>query len=281
MSSRFPTSRPGFGGFSLGGPPPRDIIVLLAVLLATFSLRYFGPTAIVPALLELTPAVWQRGFVWQLITYPFVGTGRAGIWFLLELFFLGMFGRDVWNALGRRRFWRLLVGAALAGSVVGVLVQLAGDLLAVGGPGVGPAGHAFTAEPFVLLQGQHALFAIVIAAFATMYRDATILLFFVLPVRARWFLAIEVLFAFMAFLPTHDLAGFLGLCAAIGWTWFALTPGTPRRKLREFRLQLERRWIQWKLERMKKKRGLRVIPGSGKSGPVGPRGPGRGDPWTH
>jgi membrane associated rhomboid family serine protease len=275
VSSRFPTStRPPFGGFSLGGPPPRDVLVLLGVLLVTFSLRFFDATRIVPALLELTPAVWRRGWVWQLLTYPFVGTGRAGIWFLLELFFLGMFGRDVFHALGRRRFWRLLAGAALAGSVVAVLVQLAGGLLA-GGP-------AFTAEPFVLLQGQHALFAIVIAAFATLYADATILLFFVLPVRARWFLLLEVLFAFMAFLPTHDLAGFAGVCAAIAWTWFGLTPGTPRRKLREFRLQLERRWIQYKLERMKKKRGLRVIPGERGRGSRGGRGPGRGnDPWTH
>lgn len=285
VSSRFPTStRPSFGGFSLGGAPPRDVIVLLAVLLVTFSLRFFGPTRIIPALLELTPGVWQRGFVWQLITYPFVGNGRAGFWFLLELFFLGMFGRDVFNALGRRRFWRVLGSAALIGSLVGVLVQLAGNQLS----GAQFETSAFTTEPFVLLQGQHTLFAIVIAAFATIYRDATILLFFVLPVRARWFLAIEVLFAFMAFLPTHDLAGFLGICAVIGWTWFSLTPGTPRRKLREFRLQLERRWIQHKLERMKKKRGLRVIPGSGRPGDIGPRGPrggpkgpGRGDPWTH
>jgi membrane associated rhomboid family serine protease len=273
VSSRFPTStRPPFGGFSLGGPPPRDVWILLGVLLATLSLRFFAATAIVPALLELTPAVWQRGFLWQLVTYPFVGNGSPGIWFLLELFFLGMFGRDVFHALGRRRFWRLLVSAALAAAVVAVLVQLAGDL-ASGGP-------AFTARPFALLQGQHALFAIVIAAFATAYRDATILLFFVLPVQARWFLLLEVLFAFMAFLPTHDLAGFLGICTAIAWTWFSLTPGTPRRKLREFRLQMERRWIQLKLNRMKKKRGLRVIPGQREPGVRG--GPGRGkDPWLH
>jgi hypothetical protein len=268
MSSRYTTSGPPFGGFSLGGMPQRDILVLLGVLLATLSLRYFAATAVVPALLELTPRVWLSGFVWQLVTYPFVGNGSAGFWFLLELFFLALFGRDIFAALGRRRFWTLLLGAALAGAVIAVVVQLTGDLL-LGAPAfVGPA-----ARPFTLLQGQHTLFAVIIAAFATLYRDTTILLFFVLPVRARWFLWLELLFAFLAFLPTHDLAGFLGISAAIGWTWLALLPGTPRRKLREARLRLERWWIQQKLERMRKKRGFRVIPGGGQD-------PRRG-PWTN
>jgi hypothetical protein len=282
VSSRYPTSGPPFGGFSLGGMPQRDILVLLGVLLATLSLRYFEATELLPALLELSPAVWRPyeriaggeirqlgpGFVWQLVTYPFVGNGRAGFWFLLELFFLGLFGRDVFAALGRRRFWRLLLGAALAGAVVAVLVQIAGELLT----GI-PAFIEPPSSPFDLLQGQHTLFAVIIAAFATVYGDATILLFFVLPVRARWFLWLELLFAFLAFLPTHDLAGFLGISAAIGWTWLALLPGTPRRKLREARLRLERWWIQQNLERMRKKRGFRVIPGEG-------RDPRRG-PWTH
>jgi hypothetical protein len=52
---------------------------------------------------RLTPAV-LRGFVWQLVSYPFVGTGGPSIWFLLELLVLFWFGRDV--------FWRLAAGAS-------------------------------------------------------------------------------------------------------------------------------------------------------------------------
>ena len=59
------------------------------------------------------------------------------------------------------------------------------------------------------------LLAIFIAAFATLNRNATILLFFVLPIQARWFLWLEVLFAFIAFLGSHDLPGFLGITTAV------------------------------------------------------------------
>lgn len=235
-----------FGG--LGGPPPRDVIVLLAVVFVTFSLQFFVPGVI--ALLRLTPAVWRAGWVWQAVTYPFIGFGGPSLWFLLELLILFLFARDVYNQLGRRHFWRLLVWAAVAGAVVALLV-----------------GAVSRQDLFPLIQGQNTLMAILVAAFATMNRRATIYLFFVLPVEARWFLAIEILFAFMGFLQTRDLAGFLGICAAVGMTYLYLTrSGLRRGLLRDSRLQLQRWWLQRKMNRMRKKSGLRVIPGSGGRG---------------
>jgi membrane associated rhomboid family serine protease len=233
-------------GFGAGGMPPRDLLVLLAVLLFTFSLGFFAATAAVPALLGLTPLVWQRGFLWQLVTYPFVGNGQGGFFFLLELLVLFWFGRDVRRDLGLRRFWRLLLTVSLIAGVVAVAVQAL--------TGVG-------AVPFLLMQGQRMILAILVAAFATLHRNATILLFFVLPIEARWFLGIEILIAFVGFLPTHDLAGFLGICTAVGATWITLAPGGPRRRLRDLRLRMEQWWIRRRLEAMKRKRKLRVISG--------------------
>jgi len=249
-----PPGRFGMGSFGIGGPAPRDVLALLGVLFVTFTLRFFAATAIVPALLELTPLAWQRGFAWQLATYPFVGYGSPGIWFLLELLILYMFARDVFLGLYRRHFWRLVlwsgIGAALAAVVTHAALTLAGSPV--------PA-------PFTLMQGQRILLAIFIAAFATANRDATIYLFFVLPIRARWFIALEILFAFMGFLATRDFPGFVGISAAVGLSYgYVRSSGSlrgGRRTLRETRLQIERWWIQKKLDRAKKKRGFRVIPG--------------------
>jgi hypothetical protein len=72
----------GGGGFGLTGPVPRDIWILLGVVFATFSLRFFESTALLPEFLRLSSAVWQRGFLWQLFTYPFIGTGVPGFWFV-------------------------------------------------------------------------------------------------------------------------------------------------------------------------------------------------------
>lgn len=248
------TRRFDMGSFGFGGPAPRDLLVLLGVLFATFTLRFFAPTRIIPALFELTPLAWQTGFVWQLATYPFIGYGSPGIWFLLELLILYMFGRDVYNGLLRRHFWRLLLWSGIGAAVIAVAVHV---LMTFSG--------AAPAAPFALMQGQRMLLAIFIAAFATAHGDATIYLFFVLPIRARWFLGLEILFAFMAFLATKDLPGFLGICAAVGLTYgYVRSSGSFRggkRTFREMRLRLEKWWIQRKLERARKKRGFKVIPG--------------------
>jgi hypothetical protein len=248
------TRRFDMGSFGFGGPAPRDLLVLLGVLFATFTLRFFEATRIIPAFLELTPLAWQTGFVWQLATYPFIGYGSPGIWFLLELLILYMFGRDVYNGLYRRHFWRLLLWSGIGAAVLAVVVHIVMTL-----SGAAPA------APFALMQGQRMLLAIFIAAFATAHGDATIYLFFVLPIRARWFLGLEILFAFMAFLATKDLPGFLGICAGVGLTYgYVRSSGSFRggkQSFREMRLRLERWWIQRKLDRARRKRGFKVIPG--------------------
>lgn len=235
----------GFGGLS--GPVPRDLIVLLAVVLGTFSLQFFTATRSLHALLTLSSNVWRHGFVWQVGSYMFTGVGEPGIWFLLELLILFIFGRTVFYQLGRKGFWRfvLLIGSAsaLAAVIVDMLSHAVGS----------PAPFAF-----VLMQGQHMLLTLTIAAFATMNREATIMLFFVLPVQAKWFLLLSLLFAFMGFLSTHDLAGFVGLVAAVGFSFVYLSRdvGPLGRRLW---LRLQEWWIRQRLRGLRRRRNIRLV----------------------
>jgi hypothetical protein len=245
-------------GFSEG--VPRDVLVLLGVVFVTFSLQFFSQTAWITDLLRLTPMVWQKGWVWQLLTFPVAGVGDATFWFLLELLFLFFFARDVFARLGRRGFWRILLLGTLVAGVVALLVDLA-------------ARQAANVSPLSLglVQGQHTIFVVVIAAFAVLYRDATIKLMLVIPVRARWFLPIEIVLAFLGFLKTHDLAGFLGLCAAIGAVWWTLTYGGVRRGVRESWLRTQGWWLKRRMGRLRKKRGFVIVEDDRR-----PR-----DPWLH
>lgn len=258
------------GGLPPFSPAPTDMIVLLAVVFLTYSLQFFQASAIVPAFLRLTPAVWI-GFLWQLVTYPFIGEGGASIWILLELLILYWFGRDIYFRLGRKRFWTQILVSAVAAAVLAEVVYLVGSL--AGSP---------PAAPFVIMQGQRMLLTIMIAAFATLNRQATILLFFVLPIQAGWFLWLEILFAFIAFLNTHDLPGFLGIVTAVGVTYGSLSPGGPRRMLREWRLRLERWRLQKELDRERRKRKMTVIDGGkGRQEGGGRGGDDEGGPWVH
>ena len=265
---RGPWSR-GPGGLGLPPltPAPTDLVVLLAVVFVTYSLQFFTSTRIIPALLRLTGLVWGSGLVWQLATYPFSGYGPPSIWILLELLILYWFGRDVFYQLGRRRFWQTVMTSAVVAALVAVLVEVLVELT---------SGVPALTAPFSLMQGQRVLLTITIAAFATLNRDATILLFFVLPIQARWFLWLEVLFGFIAFLATKDLAGFAGIVTAVGVTYASLVSGGPRRMLREWWLRLQKRRLQVELERERRKRKLEVLEGG-----RGRKEPPRRGPWVN
>ncbi|MDH3746071.1 MAG: hypothetical protein OES47_13315 [Acidobacteriota bacterium] len=267
--------RSGGGGLGLSGPVPRDLWLLLGTVFATFSLQFFSGTRVVPELLRLSEAVWTKGFLWQIVTYPFIGAGQPGIWFVLELLILFLFGREIYYRLGRKNFWKLLIWVAAIAAVTAIVVEL---LYRAAGGG--------STVAFSLLQGQRMLLTILVAAFATLYGQATILLFFVLPIQARWFLLLEVVFAFLGFLTTHDLAGFLGICSAVGATYLLLSPGPARGKLRQLWLRAQEKWFRLRLARAKQKRGLRVVRGEGEDdSAAGSKGQsaGRkpGDPWIH
>lgn len=247
-------------GFGAGGAPPRDLLVLLGVLLLTYSLRFFEGTQGLVEMLLLTPEAWQSAQLWRLATYPFVG--EPGFFFLLTLLILFWFGRDVMNILGRQHFWRLIGMVTVLSALVAVLVDIATAAVGLASP-----------LAFTLMQGSGMLMTILISAFATLYRNATIMLMFVVPVKARWFLWLMVLFAFMGFLPTKDFAGFVGTCTAVGATYSILTSGGLRRAMKEYRLRLERLYLEAKMNRSRKQ--FRVV-----KRPEGKRDGGKRDDGT-
>jgi hypothetical protein len=245
----------GGGGGGLSGPIPRDLLAIAGVLLVTVTLSAFPSTRFLPWLVTITPDVWQRGFLWQLATYPYVEAWGPSLGFVINLILLFLWGRDVYWGLGRRHFWRLLLVASVGAGILAALVDLAGHAAGWDPP-----------QPFYLMQSW-TLLSILLAAWARAHRGATILFMFILPIEAGWLIALEILLAFIGFLTTKDLPGFVGICAAIGISWYYIARsgkiGLGKRELREYRLRLERWWIQRKLDRAKKKRGFRVIPGGG------------------
>ncbi|MEW6778189.1 MAG: rhomboid family intramembrane serine protease [Bdellovibrionota bacterium] len=234
--------RPSFGR----GDAPPEIVGIVAAVFVLFVFQFFDFTGPIPAFLRLTPAVVESGQLWRLVTYAFVGLGGPNLWFLIELIILFWFGRDVRRALGRDRFWKLLAVGVLGASVPAVLAYW-----------VGLGAESYT--PFLLIQGQRAIMACWITAFAVLNGTATIYLFFVLPVQAKWFVPLTIVLGFFGFLSTRDLAGFIGVCGGVASSWVYLRPGGPRRALKEWRLKWKRRRMQKELERLKGERGLHVV----------------------
>lgn len=256
--------RPPGPEIDLGGlyRMPQDILGLLILLFVSYTLTYLPPFHGLMQALVLSPAVWQGPYLWQLLTYAFVPV-TGPLWFLVTLLILGMFGRDVVRVLGRRGFWRMLLGSVLAASLVAAATHVVLWFL-----------NADGGSPLVLMRGDKILLSILIAAFATLFPNAVIRLFFVLPIHARAFLWLEILFAFvLGYLPTLDFAGFLGICASVGVTYASLSGGI-RRSSRELWLRLQRKYFEQRLRWLRRRRDIRgVKPDEG--------GDLRRGPWVH
>jgi membrane associated rhomboid family serine protease len=254
---------PGFGGgfrraSGLPVSAPFDLIALLAVVFTTYTMQFFASAAPVPALMRLTPAALSGWQVWRLVTYPLAGFGPASPWILLELLVLYWFAADLRRSLGRNRFFSLLAVAAVPAAIAAV---------AAGAAAAAVTGAAYPV-PFLLMQGQRTLLAIVIAAFAARNGDAVIYLFFVLPVRARAFVWVSVLIAFTGYLSTKDIGGLIGLWSATGVAFWRARRSGGGPSLRRLGLRGKEALLRWRLDRLRRRSRLRVVDGERGKGPT-------------
>jgi membrane associated rhomboid family serine protease len=116
----------------------------------------------------------KRGQVWRLVTYLFIPEGDRW-WILLQLYFLWLIGSNLeneWGAFKFNAFYFLgMLGTTVAAAIVGV------------------AGNTWLNMTLFL-------------AFATLFPDYEILLFFIVPIRVKWLALVS--------------AGFLVYSAVVG-----------------------------------------------------------------
>lgn len=147
-------------------------ILLIAVTLAVFILQEvnaaYGDFPVMKYFALSTDGL-THGFVWQLLTFQFLHGG--GWHFVFNMFGLYVFGRSVEESIGRKNLLFLYFGSGVAGGILQSLLGFAfPDIFGV--PVVGASAGVFG----------------LIAAFATLAPDREILLFFILPVRAKHFI---------------------------------------------------------------------------------------------
>lgn len=136
----------------------------------------------------LALSLWglKQGFVWQLLSYQFMHGS------LLHLFFncwaIYVFGRPVEDAVGRKAFVTLYLGSGVFGGVVQVLAGLALPGY-FSGFVVGASAAAFG----------------LVAAFAMLFPESIIMLFFIIPLRARYLLVLEAVVAVACMLAPQNL----------------------------------------------------------------------------
>jgi len=148
-------------------------IMLLIANVAVFlfqSTLQFLPLSLADAYygyLPLSLEGLKHGFFWQLVSYQFLHVNVVHLFF--NCWAMYVFGPDVEDALGKKPFLTLYFSSG----VIGGMVQAAAGLLPrFAGP----------------VMGASAAVLGLLAAFAMLFPDRVILLFFILPVRAKYLL---------------------------------------------------------------------------------------------
>lgn len=137
------------------------------LLVANVLVFFLGYTNMVPALLDLMVFVPRLILLrpWSIVTYMFVHAGFSHIfWNMLGLFF---FGPQVESRLGSRRFIQLYVVSGIAGAALSFAFSFNAAI-------VGASAGLFG----------------VMMAFATFWPRQQIMIWAIIPVEARWLVAI-------------------------------------------------------------------------------------------
>jgi len=215
---------------------PKGVKWLLICNIAIFVIGYFAGLARLDgplAILALIPAkVVRQGFLWQLATYLFLHGGFGHIlWNMLALW---MFGADLENTWGTRRFLQFYF---FCGIGAGICVVLLNYVLPWGNPAVPTIGSS------------GAIFGILMA-YAMLYPTRTILFGFLIPIQVKYFVMIIGAIAFLSsFQANTGVSEFAHLGGLLFGYLFLKTPNL------QFDMAgpMRRQYNDWKLRRAKKK----------------------------
>lgn len=208
-------------------------ILLMIILTAIFGLQeiskiYFrAGTGFIDQYLALSNGGLAHGYVWQLLTFQFLHGGLMHL--LSNLIGIWFFGRFIEDRLGRGNFLKIYLFSGIAG---GLLQSLLGFIFPqfFGGHVIGASAGVFG----------------LLAAFALHEPNTEILLFFVLPVRMKYFLmfvtGIALFFTLVPSDRTYAHAAHLGgIALGAAYIHFGLQARSPLISWRPFLARQRRR----------------------------------------
>ena len=212
----------------------RLLLIYGAIYILELLFEHWLKIPVVPAL-QLYPLKFKNFHIWQIFTHPFIHNPRAPISFLINCIVFYFFAAPVERALGSKRFLILFYLSALGGALCGLAFS------SVSG---------FNAPFLGMLPGLLSL----IVVFGLSNPEATILLMFILPIKAKYISYGTVLITLLTFLAKANPHGAYHLGGILfGYIYFK-GPGT----LLDPNL-IYLKYLEWRLKR--KRSRFKVIDG--------------------
>jgi membrane associated rhomboid family serine protease len=153
------------------------LIAMVTAFLAQLVLRTFG--GISPEILfGFSPPTFLSGRIWQIFSYAFL---HAGPWhIMMNALILYMLGTELESRWGSRRFLKYFAVSGVGGALLQTLIWLL-SLVAF------PSQTGLLSHPIVGASG--ALYGLFMA-FALLYGNTQVLVFFLVPMKVKHFVAL-------------------------------------------------------------------------------------------
>ena len=144
----------------------RNLMLIIVIgTAAVWLLSMMDRSGQLLGLLSFSPTAILHGQIWRLVTFVFVPT-NSGIWLLISLYFYYFVGSVLEREWGAGRFTIFYLSGMLLTIVYGFIVYFAAGL----------------PVPLSTVYINYSLFF----AFATLYPDNMVLLFFFIPLKMKW-----------------------------------------------------------------------------------------------
>ncbi len=210
----------------------RLLLIYGIIYVAELLLEHWFRIPVV-SVIQLYPLRHSHFHFWQLFTHPFIHDPQNPISFLLSCLVFYFFAGSVESAFGPRRFLILFYTSALGGALCGLAFSSV--------PG-------FNAPFLGMLPSLLSLIVI----FGLLNPEATILLMFILPVKAKYLSSGTIIITFLTFLAKANPHGAYHLGGILfGYLYF--------RGLGRFLKLLYLKYLEWELK--KKRSRFKVVDG--------------------
>ncbi len=184
---RFCLTHPRFG-------IPRLMLYIVIGNILVYVFGLMDTTGTLYSLLYFDPALFCRGQVWRLITFALVPTTNGILWLAISLYFYYFIGSALENAWGPGKFTIYYFSGMLLTALYSLIVY-------------------FIAGKRILVSASYLNLSLFFA-FATLWPEQRVLLFFVIPVKMKWLAWIDA-----AFFLLQIVSGVIA-----GQVWAALVP---------------------------------------------------------
>ncbi|SMC76915.1 rhomboid family intramembrane serine protease [Papillibacter cinnamivorans] len=148
---------------------PNLMKYIIAGNVIVYLLSAMNTTGTFTSWLTFVPYAILQGQIWRLVTFIFVPVGNQNIFFFaISMYFYYIIGNALEREWGSAKFTLYYIGGMVITAVAALVVGLA----------FGYGAYSLASAYYINLS--------LFFAFATLYPDFTVLLFFILPIKMKW-----------------------------------------------------------------------------------------------